>query len=89
MNRIPRRAFVLPRAGAVAVFPEAVTHLDLIVPNRLEPINEQVFGSLNPCAAHNQVAAVEVGEVEILSVRDAAVMVFQPRVQPGALRLCG
>jgi len=63
MNRVPGRAFIFPRAGAVAMFAESVANLHFIVPNRLEPINEQVFGRFHPRAADNQIAAIEIGEV--------------------------
>jgi len=68
MNRVPRRAFIFPRAGAVAVFAEAVANLHFIVPNRLEPIDEQIFGGFHPRTAHYQIATVEISEFEILSV---------------------
>ena len=65
MNGIPRRALIFACARTVAVLAEAVAHLHLVVPDWLEPVDEQVLSCFDPSTAHNKVATVEIGDVEV------------------------
>ena len=59
---------------------EALADFHFLVPDGTEPINEQVFRSLHPCAADDKIAALEVAEIEIVCAADGAVVILEPGV---------
>jgi len=68
------------------MFPDAVTDADLVVPNRLEALDEVRFGGALPRALDDEIASVEVAQVKILGVSDALGMVADEAVvKPRAL----
>ena len=69
------------------MFAEVLADFHLLVPDRTEPINEQVFRSLHPGAADDEIAALEVAEIEIVRASDGAVVVLQAGVKHHSLFL--
>lgn len=87
VKRTPRRTFVGSSAGAVAALAKTVANFEFVVPKRLKPIDQQIFGGLHPRAAHHEIAAVKVAKLQVLRARKATVVLLEPNEKPGALLL--
>ena len=68
---------------------EPVTNLEFIIPNGLEPINEQILRCLDPCATHDKIATVKIRNVEVFSARKASIVILQPCAEACSLLLWG
>lgn len=60
---------------------EALADFRFLVPDGTEPINEEVFRSLHPCATHDEIAALEIIEIEVVRASDGADVIFQAGVE--------